>query len=84
MDSKLTDDDVIVANETSKSALRVPAKIFSESFDDVDYYTSYEMVRNSTRDVWYSDMIHIKEVYVRQLVDGFLKAYFSETLPMTA
>ena len=70
-----TSKDVIVANEISKTVLRLAADRFTNDYDDVDYFPSYEMVRYSSGKIWEPDMVHLSEIYVQEIVNRFLDAY---------
>jgi hypothetical protein len=76
MGSTFTDKDVIVANSRSKATLVAAAQTTASLHDHVDYFPSYEMVTNSAREIWYEDMIHIREEYVAQIMSRFVSAYF--------
>lgn len=70
-----TSKDVVVANEISKTVLRLAADRFTNDYDDVDYFPSYEMVRYSSGKIWEPDMVHLSEIYVQEIVNRFLDAY---------
>lgn len=71
-----TADDVIVANATSKSTLRVVAKEFSERAKKVDYFPSYEAVTSSDPRVsWQKDRRHVSDFVVGRIINTFLSRY---------
>ena len=74
-----TSQDVIVANNFSKSLLRAISGQIALERDDVDYYPSYENVTISPRDrVWQSDQLHVRNDFVGKVTRRFLESYFGE------
>lgn len=71
-----TKHDVIVANMTSKSTLRVAAMEFCNSHADVDYFPSYETVQLSDPALaWQDDRLHASDFIVGQIIATFLTRY---------
>ncbi|SHH85159.1 GSCFA domain-containing protein [Cognatishimia maritima] len=71
-----TSDDVIVANMTSKSTLRVAAMEFLAARDSFDYFPSYEAVMLSHPDLsWQSDRLHASDFIVGEIIKTFLHRY---------
>ncbi|WP_027388951.1 GSCFA domain-containing protein [Chrysiogenes arsenatis] len=71
--------DVLVANSLSKSILRVAADIFSESYENVYYFPSYELAMCSPREKMFeSDLRHISEHGAGCIIDSFLKVYMPD------
>jgi len=68
--------DVVVANAYGKSVLRAVAQSIRDEFDQVDYFPSYEMVMmSSDRSVWEHDLMHITDLFVRRIVETFVRTY---------
>lgn len=77
--STFTRRDILVANSLSKSVLRVAADMFSESYDNVYYFPSYELAMCSPREKMFeNDLRHISEHGAKYIIDSFLKAYMPE------
>lgn len=71
-----TQDDVIVANMTSKATLRVAAMEFVGRHQGVDYFPSYEAVLHSDPAVaWQADRLHASDFMVGRIIDAFLSRY---------
>lgn len=72
-----SDRDVVIANTYSKSTLRSCAEHWCWSHPgEIEYFPSYEMAINSNPDlVWEADRIHVKPVFVRQIMKTFLSNY---------
>lgn len=69
-------EDVIVANTTSKSTLRVAALEFTERHAGIDYFPSYETVLNSAPDLaWQDDRLHASDFIVGRIISAFLERY---------
>jgi hypothetical protein len=79
-----TEHDVIVANMTSKSTLRVAAMEFCNSHADVDYFPSYETVQLSDPALaWQDDRLHASDFIVGQIIATFLARYgFDQAAPV--
>jgi len=73
--------DVAVANTLSKATLRAAAEAFDQRHDDVAYFPSYEMVTIAPRQKAYiSDMIHVDDNVVAQIVRSFMSIYLGKTV----
>ncbi len=71
-----SDEDIIVANSTSKTTLRVAAKRFVEQHDGIDYFPSYEAVTLSDPALcWQADRRHVSDVIVGYVIQTFLERY---------
>ena len=73
------DEDVIVANCYSKSALRTVAETICARYDFVTYFPSYESVTLSDRRrAWWDDFVHVTDemvaLNVGRMVDAFIEA----------
>lgn len=78
MGSTFTDKDVIVANSRSKATLVSAAQATAGKYEHVDYFPSYEMVTHSSREIWYPDMVHIREQYVAEIMKTFISCYLPD------
>lgn len=71
-----TQDDVFVANGYSKSVLRVAAGELANKHDNVDYFSSYESVTLSSRDItWEADNRHVSFEVVSKNVSRMMEQY---------
>lgn len=71
-----SEHDVVIANTTSKSTLRVTALEFSEKYEGVDYFPSYEAVTLSAPSLaWQDDRLHASDFIVGRIIDTFLVRY---------
>jgi hypothetical protein len=69
-------EDVVVANMYSKSTLRSVAQAFSEQFDNVAYFPSYELVTLSAPDkAWLPDFRHVRPDFVDGIMKKFISTY---------
>lgn len=76
--STFSKQDVVVANTYSKATLRAVAQAFSDRFDDVDYFPSYELVTLSRPEAaWLPDYRHVKPAFVDKIMATFLDSYLS-------
>jgi hypothetical protein len=74
-----TADDVITANNRSKSTLVAAATALAESFEHVDYFPSYEMVTLSNRRSAYADdCAHVQSAMVQHVVNSFTQLYLAD------
>jgi hypothetical protein len=68
--------DIIIANTTSKSTLRVAALEFVGGQDHVDYFPSYEAVLHSAPALaWQDDRLHASDFIVGRIISTFLERY---------
>lgn len=73
-----TGEDIVVANNYSKSTLRAVASDFTASRPTADYFPSYEAVTESSPvAAWMDDMIHVRIELVRCVIGHFVKHYGS-------
>jgi hypothetical protein len=71
-----SEDDIIIANATSKATLRVAAKRVADQTDDLDYFPSYEAVMHSDPNLsWQRDRRHVSDVVVGRIIAEFMKRY---------
>lgn len=71
-----TPDDIIIANTTSKSTLRVAALEFTSAHDHADYFPSYEAVTLSAPALaWQDDRLHASDFIVGRIISTFLTRY---------
>jgi len=77
LESTFTNEDIVIANATSKAVLRAAAAEFVSRHNDVDYFPSYEMVTYSDRSIaWRPDLIHVNPDMVSHIVNIFCKTYY--------
>jgi hypothetical protein len=77
--STFSTDDIIVANERSKSVLRAAAGKFCSDNPDVRYFPSYEFVRFSEpAAAWRPDRLHVQRAMVNHIVKTFTRTYFGQ------
>ncbi len=68
--------DVMIANMYSKSTLRSAAEIFSQMYENVDYFPSYDIISMSPRNAVYgSDCLHVSDAVVGLMMQFFLALY---------
>ncbi|CUH89822.1 GSCFA family protein [Phaeobacter sp. CECT 5382] len=71
-----SEHDVIIANTTSKSTLRVAAMEFASEHEGVDYFPSYEAVLHSAPALaWQDDRLHASDFIVGRIISTFLTRY---------
>lgn len=71
-----SEHDIIIANTTSKSTLRVAAMEFASMNEGVDYFPSYETVLNSAPALaWQDDRLHASDFIVGRIINTFLTRY---------
>ncbi|NDW44278.1 GSCFA domain-containing protein [Ruegeria sp. PrR005] len=69
-------DDIVIANTTSKNTLRAAAHEFISSTPDIDYFPSYEAVTLSNPEIaWQPDRLHASDFVVGQIIGTFLDRY---------
>lgn len=71
----MVDSDCVVANEFSKSVLRVCAERLKKEIKNVDYYPSYEMVRTSGLSSFKEDNIHVHDSVVGKITKHMIEKY---------
>lgn len=77
LQTTFTNDDIIIANSTSKAILRAAAAEFVNRYQNVDYFPSYEMVNYSARELaWRPDLVHVHPNMVSHIVNTFCKTYY--------
>lgn len=70
-----TNRDCVVANEFSKSVLRVCADRLCKEFSNVDYFPSYEMIKSLGSRAFRPDNVHVKDKFVRKVTSYMLEKY---------
>jgi len=74
-----SDRDIIVANNYSKSLLRVVADELVQECAYVDYYPSYEYVMFSPRHLtWHEDQRHVSPRLVHYITERFIDTYVAQ------
>ena len=74
--------DVIVSNTYAKSMLRAVAQEFAASFENVDYFPSYELVSYAQpKTAWAWDHRHVTPGLVAHVMSLFQRHYVEETAP---
>lgn len=71
--------DILSQNCYSKSLLRTVAEEISRTYDQMDYFPSYEMVtlsKENYNQVWKEDLIHVQEAFVSKIVNKLIDSYF--------
>ena len=67
---------VVEANCHSKSVLRVAAQELADSYEDIFYFPSYELITYCLDSPWQDDLRHVKKEAVQSVVSMFIRAYF--------
>lgn len=77
--------DCILANEFSKSVLRITADRLA-SRPEVDYFPSYEIVRSGGLNAYIADHVHVRPAVISRVTDYMVSAYTQPDLavPETA
>ena len=75
-----TDQDIVVANQYSKSCLRAAAQEFANAHSNVDYFPSYEIAVHSNPDiVWEkSDRRHVDGHFSLGIMKQFFDTYIQD------
>jgi hypothetical protein len=73
----MTASDVVVANESSKAALRVCAERLCRRFRHVDYCPTYEIVRSGGLASYGDDNLHVKPAVIHRVTEFIAAAYCS-------
>lgn len=69
--------DIVVANAGAKATLRAAAEEFCRSYDDVDYFPSYEIVTHTAVDTAFRpDYRHVQLPMVDEITSQFISTYF--------
>ena len=73
--------DTIELNSVSKSVLRLSSHVLKNSYSNVHYFPSFEIMMDDLRDYRFyaSDMLHPNDVAIDFIWDKFLSTYFDET-----
>lgn len=76
MSRTFTDNDIIIANNHSKSVLRAVCGEISQNIAGVDYFPSYEICTLSKgQGVWEDDKQHVTSAFVGKIVRHVMKSY---------
>jgi hypothetical protein len=70
-----TGGDGIVANNYSKSVLRVCAETLTDGSDEIDYFPSYEIAMSAGLGAFDTDQVHVLQEVVEKIVRHMLHAY---------
>jgi hypothetical protein len=71
-----TDEDIAIANMTSKSTLRVAARRVVDRTEGIDYFPSYETVMLSDPALcWQEDRRHVSDFIVGRIIQAFMTRY---------
>jgi hypothetical protein len=77
-------EDIVIANTYSKSALRTAATEWAEAHENIDYFPSYEIVMNSARRrAWMDDKRHVRGELAQFIMKLFVKNYIEEVSDAT-
>ena len=68
-------DDCVVANEFSKSVLRICAERISKASPNVDYFPSYEIVRTAGLSAYEEDNVHVHNDVVVSITSYMTQVY---------
>lgn len=68
-------EDCMVANEFSKSVLRVCAERLRRKYDNVDYFPSYEIVRTMGLSAFLDDQVHVRDEVVKRITAYMVERY---------
>lgn len=69
--------DAVCRNTYSKSVLRVVAELAVQTFPDVDYFPSYEIITTSGLHSLGPDNIHVRPAVVERAVDHMIRHYLT-------
>ena len=72
--------DCAIANEFSKSVLRVAADRLGRRFANIDYFPSYEIVRSAGTAAYVPDNVHVKEDLVHEITKYMIQSYQTATI----
>jgi hypothetical protein len=75
MQTTFNNSDCVVANEFSKSVLRVCADRLSRDFNNVDYFPSYEIARAAGFNAYIDDLVHVKHEVVESITRYMINKY---------
>jgi len=70
-----TENDVVTTNGEGKAILRAAIGQITREFDNVTYIPSYEVVTLQGMDAYDSDLRHVKEGVVQEIMDGFFDGF---------
>jgi hypothetical protein len=70
-----TKEDALTANLFSKSVLRVCAQRLYDTFPNVDYYPSYEMIMLGGSVNYIDDNVHVRDDVVQKVTETMLRTY---------
>lgn len=73
-----TQNDCVVANEFSKSVLRVRVELLSQKFKNVDYFPSYEIVKTVGLEAYINDNVHVRDDIVKKITEYMINIYSTE------
>lgn len=74
-----SDEDVIIANMTSKSTLRAAARSSAKRHEQIHYFPSYELVNYSEQSLaWRPDRVHVDPGMVKHIMGKFISSVFDD------
>jgi len=76
LQSTFTPYDYVAANFYSNSTLRVVSTLLYETFNNIDYFPSYEIVNTYRSEAYIEDSVHIKLYIVELITQYFIEEYF--------
>lgn len=77
-----TGEDIVLANNLSKSTLRTAAGWWASEHDNVHYFPSYEMVMYSEPDkAWFLDGRHVRPKLVQHIMETFVSTHVAAEAP---
>ena len=77
LQSTFSGGDAVCRNAYSKSVLRVVAELAVQSFADVDYFPSYEIITTSGLASLGSDNVHVRPAVVERAVSYMIRNYIN-------
>lgn len=75
IEATFTTHNAVIANSYSKSVLRVAAEILTKSFDNVDYFPSYEIVLSQGSHAFEDDNVHVRGEIATDVTRYMIKNY---------
>lgn len=77
LQATFSDGDAVCRNSYSKSVLRVVAELASQTFKNVDYFPSYEIITTSGLFSFGPDNVHVRPKVVERAVNHMIQHYLS-------
>jgi hypothetical protein len=76
LEATFTSYNAIMVNSYSKSVLRIVAQKLMESYDNVDYFPSYEIALSSGLANFRNDNIHVEDHLVKTITEHMISNYY--------